>query len=184
MSNEELVPFTPELLKMRQDNGLLPTTVLLERGDELFPVLLTSFVKGWATVEWIVGTNAEVHTAKVRASDLFPYEEEATEQGGRMAGILAKYRARYVPSVAASGKKSLHAGDTVAKALEYTELDYVYGVAADLLSIPLEDLKSKYEHLNLGSQRMNLGNRLRAAYKRGEESVVKWADAKAGVDTE
>jgi hypothetical protein len=101
-----------------------------------------------------------------------------------MAKVLAAYRAGYTPSVAASGKKSLHNGDPVAYALEYRELENLYHTAASLLGFTYEELKARYAHLNPGQQRMNLGNRIRAAYRRGDDVVVTWVNNQFGNDTD
>jgi hypothetical protein len=46
------------------------------------------------------------------------------------------------------------------------DLDFAYSATATLLAIPEDELRARYGHLNPGQQRMNLGNRLRAHYKR------------------
>lgn len=167
--NEELVAYTPAQLAEAE----FPMVAMRSNDDEeLVVVQVVAFAKGWATLE-----NDDGNQTKCRASELFPMEEEATESGGKMAKVLAKYRTKYVASVAASGKKSLHNGDPVAKALEYRELEWLYAATAGVLQLEVSELKARYAHLNLGSQRMNLGNRIRAAYKRGDEAVVVWVHA-------
>lgn len=105
-------------------------------------------------------------------------DEEPEEEGeSKMSGTLAKYRPRYVPTVAASGKKSLHTGDAVSLALEYRDWEEVMKICADLLELDLSELLMKYAHLNKGARRMNCGNRIRAAYKKGEAKVVEWVNA-------
>lgn len=170
----DLISYTPEQLSSMEFPVKAMMSYSGSDGEEHFElVTVEAFVSGWATV-----TLSNGDTAKRRASVLYPMAEQATEAGRNMAKVLATYRLAYVPTVAASGKKSLHAGDAVARALEYTELDYVYGVAAQLLQVAESELRAKYAHLNVGSQRMNLGNRIRAAYKRGEEEVVRWVNAR------
>ena len=44
-------------------------------------------------------------------------------------------------------------------------LDEVYKLAAKELKESEKDLRARYRHLNPGMQRMNLGNRMRAAAK-------------------
>ena len=66
----------------------------------------------------------------------------------------------------AEGKKDV--GDPVAEMLrEYETMDEIYWITAKLLNTPEEDLRAKYDHLNPGQRRMNCGNRLRGAYKKG-----------------
>lgn len=162
--------YTPDQLAQLE----LPAKVLLSTDGEQFTfVTLEQWSKGWATVS--VG---EGEQQKVRASSLYPVEEEATADGRRMAQILAKYRTGYTPAVAASGKKSLHNGDEVAQALEYLELGAVYHAASMALIVDEDELRARYQHLNLGQQRMNLGNRIRAAVKRGEISALTWLEGR------
>lgn len=58
-------------------------------------------------------------------------------------------------------------GDEVAKLLrEAGSLDGVYEVASKYLVESVTTLRKKYGHLNPGQQRMNLGNRMRSAWKK------------------
>jgi hypothetical protein len=70
---------------------------------------------------------------------------------------------KYVKATTKAGNTSLHCGDELAAKLEGKDLDTVYKIAAKTLDIPEKDLRSRYKHLNVGMQRMNLGNRMRAA---------------------
>lgn len=70
---------------------------------------------------------------------------------------------KYVKATTASGNTSLNCGDELAKKLEGKDLDAVYKLASKTLEIPEKDLRSRYKKLNVGMQRMNLGNRMRAA---------------------
>lgn len=70
---------------------------------------------------------------------------------------------RYETVIAASGNTSLDCGDPLAAALRGKSLDDVYKAAAKELREPEADLRKRYAHLNPGMQRMNLGNRMRAA---------------------
>lgn len=101
--------------------------------------------------------------------------EEAEEAATRMAKQLEKYRANYVLGIAASGRKSLHNGDDVAQALESMDVDDLFALVNNLFDI---DLRDRYNGLNLGQKRMNLGNRIRAAFKKEEhpqhEAVKQW----------
>lgn len=67
----------------------------------------------------------------------------------------------YTKTKAASGSVSLHNGDAVAVALVGLTLAEVVQVASEALDTPQKDLEAKYQHLNPGQQRMNLGNRIR-----------------------
>lgn len=156
-----------------QLDDLTPDTkVVLWEDDIATMATVLEVNRGWVTIETADGER------KVRAKQL---ELAQDPQAKGMASTLATYRTKYVPSVAKSGKKSLHCGDSVAEALQYRELDELYAIAGQILEgWTAETLQAKYEHLNLGSQRMNVGNRIRAAFKRGEEAVVQWVEDNVG----
>jgi hypothetical protein len=65
----------------------------------------------------------------------------------------------------AGGHVSVNNGDEIATKLIGKDLDTVYAAAAKALKEDEKDLRAKYKHLNPGMQRMNLGNRMRAAAK-------------------
>ena len=92
-----------------------------------------------------------------------------TKAGGqRMSETLLKYRANYVPTTSYSGRKSLNNGDLVAEFLAGMEPLEVLAAAEQILGFETGELVAKYQHLNVGQMRMNGGNRLRAAIKRGD----------------
>lgn len=67
----------------------------------------------------------------------------------------------YEKSKSASGHTSYDNGDDVATKLRGKTLDEVYAFASSKLKEPEKDLRAKYKKLNVGMQRMSLGNRLR-----------------------
>jgi hypothetical protein len=73
----------------------------------------------------------------------------------------------YSKARSASGSMSQHNGDIVANSLRGMSVSQVASVAAGLIpDATLEQLLAKYEHLNIGQQRMALGNRIRGAIAR------------------
>lgn len=60
-----------------------------------------------------------------------------------------------------SGNVSVHCGDAVAKKFLGKSLDEIYPIVAKATEENEKDLRKKYAHLNVGMQRMNLGNKLR-----------------------
>jgi hypothetical protein len=70
---------------------------------------------------------------------------------------------KYTKSTSANGSSTLHNGDVVATGLASLTLAETFAVASKLLGSPVATLELKYAHLNLGMQRMNLGNRIRGA---------------------
>jgi hypothetical protein len=70
---------------------------------------------------------------------------------------------KYVNGISGSGKRTKRADDPIAAALDGFTLDETYGVASRMTDVTIKDLQAKYGHLNVGMQRMNLGNRIRGA---------------------
>lgn len=86
--------------------------------------------------------------------------------GGGTKGpdALRTYATQYVKDTehkTASGNPSVHCNDEVAQKLLGKPLEEVYATVAKAIDEDVAALKAKYGHLNLGMQRMNLGNRLR-----------------------
>ena len=95
--------------------------------------------------------------------------DDAGQRG--MAKTLAKYRETYKPSVSPSGRKSLNNGDPIAQILEGRDADEVLAIAEQLLELNPGELVARYENLNPGQRRMNGGNRIRSAIKRGDHTI-------------
>jgi hypothetical protein len=76
---------------------------------------------------------------------------------------VAPDTSKYQKVKSASGGASLNNGDEVAQALTGATLDEVYRLASKALGETQKALHEKYDHLNEGMQRMNLGNRIRGA---------------------
>ena len=66
----------------------------------------------------------------------------------------------------AGGHASVDSNDKLAASLRGKDISAVYKEAAKVLKEPEAALIAKYKHLNLGMQRMNLGNRMRAAHNK------------------
>ena len=79
---------------------------------------------------------------------------------GALASAASRYT-RHADVKTASGAASIDNGDEVAEMLRGMDLDATYAKASKVLELPEADLRAKYAHLNLGMQRMNLGNRIR-----------------------
>lgn len=94
----------------------------------------------------------------------------------KMADVLRAARVAYTVTKAYSGKASLNNGDSLAKALAGKTPDQAMAASEavhetfDPANVP--DLKAKYGKLNAGQKRMNSGNRIRAAIKRGDITIA------------
>ena len=118
--------------------------------------------KGWLTIELSDGSTVKARAKNVRIAD----------EGGitnRRVGDRKYDCSKYVrkvngkTNVSASGNATMDNGDALAKKLRGAELDDVYAEASKVLGESQAALRAKYAHLNPGMQRMNLGNRMRAA---------------------
>ena len=113
--------------------------------------------------------------SKVKKDDLLWLAEVATHlpsQGRGMSETLSRYRASYETTISYSGRKSLSNGDAIAQFLEMVAPDAVMTQAERILGLEAGFLTEKYQNLNEGQKRMNSGNRLRAALKRGDITPV------------
>ena len=62
-------------------------------------------------------------------------------------------------------RRSIDNGDEVAAYLRVRTLEEVYKHVAAIVGLSVGDLRNRFEHLNVGMQRMNLGNMLRRFLK-------------------
>lgn len=85
-------------------------------------------------------------------------------EDGSVGRIADEYE--YEKVKAASGRSSVDTGDDVALRLRGVDLNTAYKMAAETLEVTQKTLKARYAHLNVGHQRMCLGNLLRGHAKR------------------
>lgn len=93
--------------------------------------------------------------------------------------IIRANTEKYQRAKAASGAMSQHNDDAVARTLVGLPLESVLAIANKMTST---DLSAKYTHLNVGQQRMNLGNRIRGAVSKINKSIAKAEDALAAFE--
>lgn len=77
-----------------------------------------------------------------------------------------------------TGHRTIDCADEVAARLRGLPIEQVYAEAAEALETSVEALQKTYGHLNVGMQRMNLGNRIRGAAA-AKEQAAKKAEAQA-----
>ncbi len=106
----------------------------------------------------------------VMALEVEGHDEDENEKPS-MGEILAKYRVGYVVSITPQGRKSRSNGDELAQTLETYEPAQIIPAAEILLEIETGVLVEKYTGMNQGQARMNVGNRLRAAVRRGDITI-------------
>lgn len=86
-------------------------------------------------------------------------EESNAVEGEGKEPLVKVNRDRYQTTRTAAGSKSLHSGDEVALALDGLNVEDLFKIGDELLG---EDFRERYAKLNVGMQRMNMGNRIRA----------------------
>ncbi len=112
---------------------------------------------------------AQIEAQQAEGAEASDVGEEPKKK--TMAAQLRAARPRYVPTTTASGNKSLRCTDAVAELLEGRDVNAVYTIVEGKLNLAPGSLRAKYENLNVGQKRMNAGNLLRNAVKRGEVTV-------------
>lgn len=115
---------------------------------------------------------AELQDALASCVDITNMDEEVPAPL-TMAEKLRKARQeRYVLGVSPTGAKSANCGDALAQILEGMNAEQVCELADEFTPLEKGDHATKYANLNPGARRMNAGNKLRAALKRGELEIV------------
>lgn len=127
-------------------------------------ITISSTVAGWATVVYEDGTVKKMRSTQLemaRAALALQTPAPAPEEGADSV------RARKIGSRRADVSKyervngSMDCADPVAKALRGLPIDEVYDQASAATGYPVDELRQKYAKLNLGMQRMCLGNLIR-----------------------
>jgi hypothetical protein len=98
--------------------------------------------------------------------------EDELDDGKRRVGNTRHDCSAYVKTKSASGNKTLDSGDALAIELRGLDLDAVYKRASKELGETMVSLHQRYDVLNPGMQRMNLGNRIRAVLRKREAVVA------------
>ena len=116
-------------------------------------------------------------TSKARKDNATPADAPTRKEKRSASDTLKRYRTNYVHTDGYNGL-SINNGDDVAAALRMFEPDRVVAIAEAVLpNVKKGDLQARYAKLNPGMRRMNSGNRIRAALKRG--AITKTALKKA-----
>jgi hypothetical protein len=88
-----------------------------------------------------------------------------------LASTMASRRSGYAVALAPNGKKTQNAGDEVAKLLLLVPFPALVTFGVAFLG------GQAYEHLNPGHARMCIGNKVRAAYRKGDAHVIEWLNS-------
>ena len=108
------------------------------------------------------------YIAKADQSDKAPRSKlpiEERKNGVVYSGYLPQYVAYSTVTKSGDVKRSIDKGDAVALALRPMTLEQVVAHVSKATGISQVGLRERFGHLNVGMQRMNLGNMLRKALK-------------------
>ena len=98
--------------------------------------------------------------------------EAAKREPNAISTHIRAYRGRYEPTLGVGNRGSLDNGDATAKALRTMEPTRVMAIAETLLSLNKGELATRYAERNEGMKRMNAGNLIRNAIKRGDVTAA------------
>lgn len=132
---------------------------------------------GWTTIiidgEQKKVRNSEISsvTEKAEATPVkAPKERKPIDINTRKNGVVdSVYLPQYVSAkvVLADGtsKRAVDCGDEIATKMRAMTINQVYEFVSDMLKVSDKALRARYETLNTGMQRMNLGNLVRKALR-------------------
>lgn len=145
--------------------------------DQIVTIIDADRGRGWVYVEFADGMQRNIQRKEltmieeeireytlaeaIAEAESFPLEAKI-----RRCGDTTYNPDHYIKAKSLNGSYTLHNGDSVALKLAEKTLDEIYSHAAIMLNLPKQELIDKYAHLNPGMARMNLGNRLRACYRK------------------
>lgn len=117
--------------------------------------------KGWLTIQLDDGSTVKARKRDVKIPEGGISNRRVGDRRYDCSSYVRKVAGKVLKS--AGGHATMDNGDDVAKQLRGAELDEVYKAASKVLGETQTALRERYKHLNVGMQRMNLGNRMRAA---------------------
>ena len=155
------------------NTAILALSEALDNGDNEAATEALEFLKSKS--RFTADQRSEIVDLTTRAVNELEEEEEEEEEENlnTMAKKLRAAREHYELSVSASGSKSYHNGDTVAAFFEAQPAEVAMELADEFTPLPDGDTHAnRYANLNIGSQRMNSGNKLRGAIRRGDIAIA------------
>ena len=125
---------------------------------------------------------SRAQAAEWRQAYLDENAEEEEDEEGKMSETLRKYRQGYAKTTSYNGNHSLDNGDEVAELMRGMSPQEACALADKAFGEAEFHHWERWQHLNPGSRRMNAGNRIRAAVKRGDLTIDDLKAAVAGKD--
>lgn len=165
------------------DVSVLSTVAFTDADGEFQNGIVVLVEKGWISIETEEG---EIIKKRAKDIELAEYDEELEDEELEdengvltMSKKLRKYAVNYTKATKGVNRTK-HCGDGIAQILndKVENVAHLYKATSKLTGVPEADLKSRYGHLNQGQQRMNLGNRIRAAFK---DELITLADVSKAV---
>lgn len=135
-------------------------SIELAGSNEVIEAVRANCIK--ATAEEYTSAAELAFEAEIEATDID--EEEKQDSFCRLSNK------RYEPFITCNDSLSYDNGDEVAIALRALTLADTYAACANVIGTAKGELIARYSHLNNGQQRMNLGNRIRAAFRKADEA--------------
>lgn len=138
------------------------------------PVEIINVTRGWIKIRQHDKKELSVRSteiAEIREVKAKPVKEKKvidinTRKNGVVDTLyLPQYVATPVTTKSGNLKRALDCGDEIAARLRPLDLDEVYSTAADICKTAEKGLRDRFDHLNVGMQRMNLGNMIRKALR-------------------
>jgi hypothetical protein len=138
------------------------------------PVEIINVTRGWIKIRQHDKKELSVRSteiAEIREVEAKPAKEKkAIDINTRKNGVvdtlyLPQYVATPVTTKSGNLKRALDCGDEIASRLRPMDLDEVYLFAANVCRTAEKGLRDRFDHLNVGMQRMNLGNMIRKALR-------------------
>lgn len=180
--NKKLAALNVELVKNEEEEYFYVIDTTTE--DQLGEMIEVAKINHLTEEQWMAEINDRIAERDEESEE---DEGEEEEDEAKMSGTLKKYRPTYIRTTSYNGNHSLDNGDDVAEQMRGMSPQEACALADKVFGEPEFFHWEKWQRLNPGSRRMNAGNRIRAAYKRGDftlEELQGWAAGKDLVDDE
>lgn len=150
------------------------------------PAIVKGNAKGWYEIEDARGVSHKVRAKEIAPTNLSLAPRKPPQQAAavkvkdpnapkavrKIGKSVVRNFASYTKHKTATGNASYDNNDPVAAKLRGMDLSAIYAEASKVLGVTQKDLHTKYDHLNVGMQRMNLGNRIRGASKTADAAKL------------
>jgi len=168
-----IVPINPQFFPKTHDHGAL------KRGDSVWFKGERHWIE-YAPTHWSRGCFVRISSIAVHpdterllgdARHSFCIHPDLLTVAPMKGNVYAKQPSRADDARktrAAHGERDI--GDEIATMLRACKsFQETYARSSEYLGVPVQELEAKYSHLNPGQQRMNLGNRMRAKWRKEQK---------------